>query len=218
MTEIIANDTINETLAELHCGEFPDLERMKVIIINENWFFFSLIQGLELLSWGSKHSCDRQFWCPCKLSQSIYNIKRVQNKNNFALICEIKPISGRPELYFPLCCPVCVLLISPSWPVASSSFLWLLASQEASSSLSTPSLTASPTSVCLAVYFLQLPLHMKDTRLLLFFYMNIIKFFIYKGSLFGSQLQLPQRQNRAHESPPPLHLPSLTPRNSPQHP
>ena len=36
MTEIISNQTINETHAELHCGEFPDLEKMKVIIINGN--------------------------------------------------------------------------------------------------------------------------------------------------------------------------------------
>ena len=91
-------------------------------------------------------------------------------KNIFALICEIKPtISGKPELYSPLYCHACVWLTSPSWPVASSSFLWLSASKETSSSLSTRSLTASPTSVCLAVYFLQLPLHMKDTRFLLFF-------------------------------------------------
>ena len=67
MAEIIGNDTINETLPELDCGEFPDLEKMKVIISNK-WklaLLFSLLQGLELLSWGSKHSCDRQFWCLC---------------------------------------------------------------------------------------------------------------------------------------------------------
>ena len=33
MTEIITNDnvTINETHADLHCGDIPDLEKMKVM-------------------------------------------------------------------------------------------------------------------------------------------------------------------------------------------
>ena len=36
-----------------------------------------LILGLELLSRGSGHSCDRQFWYPGQLAQSLHYIKRV---------------------------------------------------------------------------------------------------------------------------------------------
>ena len=35
MTEIFSNDTINGTESELDCGDFPDLEKMKVKIIEK---------------------------------------------------------------------------------------------------------------------------------------------------------------------------------------
>ena len=71
LTILTLTDMINGTEVELHCGDFPDLEMMKVIVYL-NWMerlrnvwelSLSLILGLELLSRGGGHSSNRQFWC-----------------------------------------------------------------------------------------------------------------------------------------------------------
>ena len=130
---------------------------------------------MELLSWGSRNPCYCEFWCPGKLSQSLYFVKRVFYRL-------IQPTSGRPRLYSPPFCLAFVWRISLSWPAASSWFLWPWAAREPLSSPSTRYLTVSPTSVCLAVCFLLLPLQLKDTRFLLPFpNLNILKSYSLKA-------------------------------------
>ena len=142
----------------------------------------------------------------------------ITGKNICLLMCynghEYSP--GRPRLFSPPCCPASAWLTSHSSPAASSSFLWPWASLRVFSTFYTPSLTALRTSACLAASSSRSPSPLKDTRFGTF----IIKKFnhnLISGGLSGSQLQLPECQNRPQPPPPPIRGSSPQSRAHPQH-
>lgn len=147
---------------------------------------------MELLSWGSRNPCYCEFWCPGKLSQSLYFVKRVfyrfsihVTRLDTAHIRKAKAIFS--SLLSCLCLADIAFLTSSLFlvPVAlgctGTTFFTLYSIFDCFSHVSLSGSVFFTVAITIERYKVSSALPKSEHFKILFF----------KGSLFGSQIQLP---------------------------